>query len=82
VRDHLLLSVGAALVLPLALVDPAVALLLFDLELLGLLGSVGVAFLREDVRVLLHRVAISFPVLWFRAGVRLTRASPRSVLDA
>lgn len=79
---RLMLLLGVAAVLPLALVDPAFAFLLFDGEFLALIGSVGLALLRGDARLVLARLAESFPVLWFRAGVALTRDAPRSVLDA
>jgi hypothetical protein len=79
-RRWLLLILGAVCVLPLAAVDPAMALLLLDVEFLVALGSGGVILLRGDARVAWHRFLDTPTVLIFRAGVRLTRESPASLL--
>jgi len=71
---------GVAVVLPLVGVDPAFAALLFDVELLGLVGGVGLAMTRDDLRAAWGRVCACDTVVQFVAGVRLVRAEPRSLL--
>jgi hypothetical protein len=61
-------------------VDPAALGLLLDADFLVLAGVVGVGLVREDSRLLAHRVARSLPVLWVRTGVALTRESPRTLV--
>lgn len=85
-KRRLLLVLGLVAVLPLVAVDPALAFLLLDAELLTLLGSVGLTMTTVDVRLALTRltgaVTTSLPVLELRAGWRLTREEPRSLLAA
>ena len=73
---HLL---GLAAVLPLVLVDPALIVLVYDAELLTLIGSAGALLVRADLRVLWLRVVDSAFVLDLRAGVAYTRERPRSL---
>ncbi len=86
VKRRLCLLLGLAAVLPLVAVDPDLVVLVFDAELLALLGSVGLGLVRADVRVFLTgavgALATSLPVLEIRAGWRLTREEPRSLLTA
>lgn len=86
VKRRLLLVLGLVAVLPLVAVDPALAFLLLDAELLTLLGGVGLTMTAADVRLgvsrLARAVATSLPVLELRAGWRLTREQPRSLLAA
>ena len=85
-KRRLLLVLGLVAVLPLVAVDPALAFLLLDAELLTLLGGVGLTMTAADVRIALTRLAgalaTSLPVLEVRAGWRLTREEPRSLLAA
>jgi len=76
----LLLLIGVAVVVSLLAVDPAVLGLLLDADFLTLSAAVGIAFVRQDVRLWTGRAAASLPVLWCRVGVRLTREQPRSLL--
>lgn len=78
----LLMALGAAVVLPLVGVDPAAAVLLLDVELLALLGSVGLAMTRDDLRAAWLRFCTDCNVVQFVAGVRLARREPRSLLHA
>jgi hypothetical protein len=78
----LALTLGAAAVLALIGVDPAVAALLLDGELLILLGSVGVALLLSDLKIVGHRVATNRAVVLVRAGAAVTRESTRSLLTS
>ena len=82
IRQRGLVALGLLVVAPLVLVDPAAAVLLFDLELLALLGSAGLGLARDDLRLALARVRCAPSVVLFAAGVRLTREDPRSVLAA
>ena len=75
-----LLLLGAAAVVSLLAVDPAVVALLLDADFLVASAAVGIALLRHDVRLWLRRTASSLPVLWCRVGLRLTRDHPRSLL--
>jgi hypothetical protein len=76
----LMLLLGAAAVVPLLAVDPAVVGLLLDADFLALAGVVGLALLRGDARLVAHRLAVSLPALWVRAGISLTRTRPRTLL--
>lgn len=78
----LLVALGAVVVLPLVSVDPAAAALLLDVELLGLLGSVGIAMARDQARMTWARICTSHSGVQFVAGVRLARVEPRSLLAA
>jgi hypothetical protein len=78
---RLLHALGLVAVLPLAAVDPAMVVLLFDAEFLALMGSVGLAMLRGDARVALRRFGQSLFVTEVRAAVALTRERPRSLLE-
>lgn len=79
-------ALGAVVVLSLVAVDPAAVVLLLDVELLSLLGSAGVMLTLEQGRAWLRtrvaRMRCAPSVVIFAAGVRLTRAEPRSVLAA
>jgi hypothetical protein len=79
-RRVLMLALGAAAVVPLLAVDPAVVALLLDADFLVLAGVVGLALLRGDARLVLGRAAASLPVLWVRSGVSLTRSRPGTLL--
>lgn len=68
--------------LPLAAVDPAAALLLFDVEFVAALGTAGFMMLRGDARAAWYGFLDRPNVLIFRAGCRLTRESPASLLNA
>lgn len=81
-RRLFLLALGAMVVLPLATVDPAVAIMLFDLEFLTVLGSAGVLFLRGDARVLCYAALDTPTMLATRAAIRMTRERPASLLEA
>jgi len=71
---------GALAVVPLLAVDPTVVALLVDADFLALAGVVGLALLRGDARLVMHRLAASLPVLWVRAGISLSRSRPRTLL--
>lgn len=75
----LLLLAGLAAVAPLLAVDPGVLALLLDVDLLALLGVVGLGLLRADARILASRLAHSLPSSWVRVGFELTRTSPRTL---
>jgi hypothetical protein len=79
-RRRLMLLFGFAAVLPLLAVDPAVVALLLDADFLALAGVVGLALLRGDARLLAHRLAVSLPALWVRAGISVTRWRPGTLL--
>lgn len=81
-KRWLLVLLGAVCVMPLAAVDPAAGAMLFDVELLALLGSVGLAMLRGDARAVWYELIDRPGILIFRAGIRLTRERPASLLDA
>lgn len=86
IRRRGLVLLGVLAVMPLVMVDPAAAVLLFDVELLSLLGSAGVMLTLEQGRSWLRdrvtRVRCAPSVLIFAAGVRLTSEEPRSLLAA
>jgi hypothetical protein len=75
---HLL---GLMAVLPLVAVDPAMIVLLYDAEFLALMGSVGVALLRGDGRVMWLRLRDSNFVTEVRVAAKLTRERPHSLLE-
>jgi hypothetical protein len=75
---HLL---GLLAVLPLVAVDPALIVLIYDAGFLTLMGSVGVAPLRGDTRVMWLRVRDSQFVTEVRVAATLTRERPRSLLE-
>jgi hypothetical protein len=75
---HLL---GLLAVLPLVAVDPALIVLIYDAGFLTLMGSVGVALLRGDTRVMWLRVRDSQFVTEVRVAATLTRERPRSLLE-
>lgn len=79
--DRLLLVVlGAAAIAALLGADPAVAAYLLDADLLVLLGSVGVALLAADVRVVARRARTAPAVVLVRTGAVMTRERPRTLL--
>lgn len=75
-----MLALGAAAVLALLGVDPAVATFLLDADLLVLLGSVGVAMLAADTRVLVARMRTSPAAVLLRTGASMTRSHPVSLI--
>lgn len=75
---HLL---GMMAVLPLLAVDPAMIVLLYDVELLALLGTVGLSLLRGDARILWLRLRQSHFVTEMCVATALTRERPRSLLE-
>jgi hypothetical protein len=75
---HLL---GLLAVLPLVAMDPGLVVLLYDVELLALIGSVGVAMLRGDARVLWLQVRHSGFVTEVRAAAAYTRRHPHTLLE-
>lgn len=75
---HLL---GMLAVLPLVAVDPVMITLLFDAGMLALIGSVGVALLHGDTRIMWLRLRDSHFVMEMRVGATLTRERPRSLLE-
>lgn len=77
-----MLLIGALCVAPLAMVDPAAALMLFDLELLTAVGTAGAALLRGDAREVRERFLAHHTVVSIRAGWSMTRARPASLLEA
>ncbi len=80
-RRRLVHLAGLAAVLPLVAVDPAMIVLLYDAELLALIGTVGVALLRGDARVLVARLRNTQFVTEIRVAAVLTRERPRSLLE-
>lgn len=78
----MLLLIGAMCVVPMALVDPAAALMLLDLELLAMVGTAGVALLRGDAQVLRERIRSNPTIVSLRAGWSMTRERPISLLEA
>ncbi len=77
-----LLLIGAMCVAPLAMVDPAAALMLFDLELLTMVGIAGVALVRGDAHLVWERIRSDPTVVSMRAGWSMTRECPSSLLEA
>lgn len=78
----MLLLIGALCVGSLASVDPAAAMLLFDLEFLAMVGSAGVALVRGDARLVWERILSHHTVVSIRAGWSMTRERPASLLQA
>lgn len=72
---------GLAAVLPLVAVDPAAVVMLLDAEFLALVGGAGLALLRGDAEIVLHRILSSAVVMDLRTGFVLTREEPRSLLQ-
>ena len=62
-------------------VDPALIVLLYDAEVLALMGTVGLALLRGDARVMWLRVRGSQFVSEVRVAATLTLERPRSLLE-
>lgn len=75
-----LVLLGLIVVAPIAIVDPSAAFLLFDVDFVVVMGTVGLAYLRGDAAVALRWLATSFAGACCRAGVALTRDDPRSLL--
>jgi hypothetical protein len=75
----LVLVAGLLVLAPLISVDPGVLALLLDVDLVVLLGTVGLGLLAVDLRLLAVRAQRSLPVLWVRVGVSLTREAPRTL---
>lgn len=71
---------AAAALMPLLGVDPAVLVLLLDVDFLVLTGLVGLAMTGVDVRHAAFRTVRSLPVLWIRVALSLTRSDPRTLL--
>ena len=80
VRRRGLWALGLVVVAPLVAVDPAAVVLLFDAELLVLLGSLGLRLTRDDLAMAWHRVLASQVVIDTRAGARLSWQEPRTLL--
>jgi hypothetical protein len=76
------LVVGLLVVLPLLAVDPAVAALLVDPELLVAVGGAGLLLLRSDLRSVVHRTAVSLPVQWIRVGLLLSCRRPGTLVGS
>jgi hypothetical protein len=70
------LALGALAVAALLAVDPGAITLLLDVDFLALLGTVGLALLRGDVRAVLARMLTSHGWSMVRAGAALTRHQP------
>jgi hypothetical protein len=70
------LVVGLLVVLPLLAVDPAVAALLVDPELLMAVGGAGLLLVSSDLRSVVHRPVVSLPVQWIRVGLLLSGRRP------
>ena len=81
-RRLLLIALGAMVMLPLVTIDPAIALLLFDLEFVAVIGGAGILFLRGDARLLWLWFADCPTMLATRVAFRMTRERPSSILDA
>jgi hypothetical protein len=75
-----MLALGVIAVLAAVAVDPAAAALLLDADFLVVLGAVGLAVARGDVRQVAHRLLTSPAAVLCRAGVAVTRSEPRSLL--
>jgi hypothetical protein len=73
---------GALAVVSLLAVDPGALALLLDVDFLVLLGTVGLALVRGDVRVVLGRVLTSHGWAMVRAGADLTRRQPSTLAGA
>ena len=76
----MLLALGAVAVVCLLPFDPIAGAMLFDLEFLTVLGSVGLMLLRGDGRLAAHWLGSSHAATMVRAGVHLTRRRWRSLL--
>jgi hypothetical protein len=76
----LLLVLGAAAIAALLGADPAVAAYLLDADLLVLLGTVGVALLAADLRVLARPARTAPVVVLVRTGAAMTRERPRTLV--
>jgi len=74
--------VADAALMPLLGVDPAILVLLLDVDFLVLTGLVGLAMTGVDLRRAAYRIAQSLPVLWIRVALSLTRSDPRTLLPA
>lgn len=75
-----MLVLGVVAVAALLGVDPAVAGLLLDADLLVLLGSVGLAMLGADARVLVLRMRTSNVATLCRVSADLSVHAPRTLL--
>jgi hypothetical protein len=73
---------GALAVASLLAVDPGAIALLLDVDFVGLLGTVGLALLRGDVRAVLARAVTSHGWSMVRAGADLTRRQPLTLAGA
>jgi hypothetical protein len=76
----IMLLVALLALVPLLGIDPGVLALVLDLDFLALAGSVGLALLQQDARMIALRIARSLPVLWVRVGLAVTREAPRTLL--
>lgn len=73
---------GVSVILPLLAIDPAVIGMLFDPEFLTITGTVGVAMVRSDVRIVVDRVRSSVVMMDIAVGIAMSRADPRSLMRA
>lgn len=76
----LALGLGIAMLVPLLGVDPAILTVLLDTDFLVLAVAVGFGMLGIDLRVAVHGVVRSLPVLWVRVGTELTRRDPTTLI--
>jgi hypothetical protein len=74
------LLLGGIAVAGLLAVDPAALSLLLDVDLLILLGSVGLTMTRGTMRVLLTRLCCTSGARLLGIAVVMTREDPRSLL--
>jgi hypothetical protein len=75
----LVVVAGLLVLAPLISVDPGVLALLLDVDLVVLLGTVGLGLVAGDLRLLAVRAQRCLPVVWVRVGVSLTREAPRTL---
>lgn len=80
-KRQLVHVLGTLVVLPLVAVDPALIVLLYDAEFLALMGTVGLALLRGDARVMWLRLRDSQFASEVRVATTLTLERPRSLLE-
>lgn len=78
-RQHWLLLLGFAAIAPLAAVDPYLVFLLFDVEFLALIGTVGVRMLREDLEIAFFALLATLVIVQLRVGWQMTRERPSSL---
>jgi hypothetical protein len=76
------IALGAVVVLAVAAFDPGALLFLLDVELVAVLGTMGVAMTSANTRVVIEGVVRSAPVTLVRAGLATTRERPASLLGS